>query len=151
MSDMQETQDRLAIRELADRYTMGITRRDWDAVAACFHENARWGASLGMDFQGRQAILDGIRPGVEAMDFLVQMQHACVIENLTADRATVRNVHNEVGRMPGGGGLFLLGVYSDVVVKVDGAWVFEDRYFQAHYVDPAPNAGMIMVDYKNQR
>ena len=152
MTDIRETQDRLAIRELADRYTLGITRRDWDAVGACFNENARWMSSVGHDFQGRRGIQEGLRETVEAMEFLVQMQHAIVIENLTAERATARSVLNEFGRLPGGqAGVFVLGVYTDTVAKEGGRWGFEHRFFQVHYLDGAAPPGMMMVDYKNQR
>jgi hypothetical protein len=152
MSDFQETQDRLAIRELADRYTMGITRRDWDAVGACFNENARWMSSVGHDFKTRRGIQEGLRETVEAMEFLVQMQHAIVIDDLTADSATARSVLNEFGRVPGGEhGIFVLGVYTDKVAKVGGRWGFDHRWFQVHYLDGAWPGGAMMVDYKNQR
>jgi len=151
MADIQELADRLAIRELTDRYTLGVTRRDWDALAACFHENARWRASVGYDFQGRPAIREGLRQVVEGMEFLLQMTHACVIDDLTPNRAKVMSVLNEFGRAGGdAGGVFVLGIYYDTVTKSGGRWAFEERNFQLHYLDGASPPGTVTVDYKNQ-
>jgi uncharacterized protein (TIGR02246 family) len=152
MTDIRETQDRLAIRELADRYTLSVTRRDWDAMAACFHEDAAWITSVGHDFRGRAAIKAGISETVGAMEFLVQMQHAITIDELTETSATARSILNEFGRAPGGQmGVFVLGIYTDKVTRIDGRWGFAERFFQAHYLDTAAPAGMKLVDYANQR
>lgn len=151
-ADIQEMFDRLAIRELVDRYSVAVTRRDWDAVADCFHEDARWRASVGYDFQGRETVRAGIRQVVERMEFLVQMTHACVVDELTADRARATSVLNEFGRRPNGqGGVFVLGVYTDTVTKAQGRWVFEERDFQVHYIDTAALPGRQMIDYANAR
>jgi hypothetical protein len=151
MADLQALEDRLAIRDVVERYSVSVTRRDWDEMASCFHENARWHTSLGHDFKTRQGIREGIREVVEAMEFLVQMPHGQVIDDLTADRAKGRLVLNEMGRITGGAaGVFVLGVYDDVFTKIDGRWGFESRFFQAHYLDPAAPPGNIMVDYKAQ-
>ena len=148
----QETKDRLAIRELADRYTLAVTRRDWDAMAAVFHEDARWITSVGHNFVGRPAIRAGISEVVGAMEFLIQMQHAITIDDLTADSAVTRCILNEFGRAPGGQmGVNVMGVYTDKVTKVDGRWGFAERFFQAHYLDGAAPPGMKLVDYDNQR
>ncbi|MGE3693109.1 MAG: nuclear transport factor 2 family protein [Novosphingobium sp.] len=84
MADLQSISDRLDIRELADRYTVGITCRDWELVTGCFHPDARWRASVGFDFQGRDALVGGIRAIVEASRFQLQMHHAISIDSLRA-------------------------------------------------------------------
>jgi hypothetical protein len=146
----QAAQDRLEIRELADRYTIGITTRDWDTVRSCYHADARWHASVaGLDFRGQDALVAGLRAIVEAASFVLQMQHAILIENLTADRATARSVLHEVVARPNGRGLTVLGVYNDRVGKFDGRWLFTERYFHAHYTDQSPLPGEILVDYKD--
>ena len=48
-------------------------------------------------------------------------------------------------------GVFVLGIYTDKVTKVDGRWGFAERYFQAHYLDGAAPPGMKLVDYADQR
>jgi hypothetical protein len=150
MADLQETADRIAIRDLLDRYTLGVTRRDFDAMAACFHENARWHASVGYDFKTREGVRAGLREVVESMQFLLQMTHACVIDELTADSAKVQSVLNEFGKRDGEAGVFVLGIYYDRVTKVGGRWGFEERDFQLHYIDAGPPPGTITVDYAKQ-
>jgi uncharacterized protein (TIGR02246 family) len=151
MADIQEVAERQAIRDLIDRYTLEVTRRNWDGVAACFHEDASWITSVGHNFQGRQAIITGVSGVVESYELLVQMNHAVTIDELTSDRAKARSVLNEFGRAPGGdNGVFVLGVYTDTVTKVDGRWAFAERFFQAYYIDMAAPGGRVLVDYKNQ-
>jgi ketosteroid isomerase-like protein len=146
MTSVEETQNRLAIRELIDRYTVAVSRRDWDAVAACFHEDGRWRTSVGHDFQGRPAVREGIRAAVEARGFLIQMTHGMTIDALTDDRAETTSVLNEFGAAAA---VFVLGLYHDTVTKVDGRWGFAERRFQVHYIDSGPLNGNIVVDYKN--
>jgi uncharacterized protein (TIGR02246 family) len=151
MADIQEIADRQAIRELIDRYTLEVTRRNWDGVAACFHEDARWVSSVGHDFQGQRAIKAGISEVVESYELLVQMNHGVTIDDHTATRATARSVLNEFGRAPAAAsGVFVLGVYTDDITKVGGRWGFAKRFFQVHYIDVAAPGGRVMVDYKDR-
>ena len=151
MTDLQEVKDRLEIRELIELYTLSVTLRDWETLGSCFHPDARWHSSVGHDFRTRQAIQDGIRATAEAMEFLFQMSHGVVIRELTPERAKANVVLNEIGRYVGrDAGVFVLGVYYDTLVKHEGRWVFEDRDFQAHYIDTAKPAGRQLVDYAAQ-
>ncbi len=147
--DVQQLSDRIAIRELTERYTMGVTCRDWQAVASCYHADATWRApQVGMEFEGRDALVSGIRASVEANPFQLQMQHALVIDSLTADRATARSILHEVLKASADEpGSSFLGIYNDVVTKPDGVWKFESRRFDIHFADAAGLNGMIMVDY----
>ena len=148
MSELQEVADRLAIRELAERYCLGVTRRDWDYMAACFHENARWHTSVGHDFRGRDGVRKGIQETVETFEFLVQMPHCVVIDEISPTRAKCRVILNEFGRAQGGQtGVNVMGVYDDIVTKESGKWEFQERYFHAYYIDPAAPQGMKLVDY----
>lgn len=150
MPELQELADRLAIRELIERYTVCVTQRDWETMGACFHAESRWRTSppFGHDFKTRQGIQEGISKAVSSSDFLVQMTHGVVIDELTADRAQARVVLNEIGRRSRAKtALFLLGVYHDTITKIDGVWGFKERYFQAHYVDTSWIPGDVVVDY----
>jgi hypothetical protein len=148
MASSQEVEDRLAIRELIELYSLSVTLRDWEAVGSCFHPAARWHTNVGHDFHTRQGVQDGIRASAEAMEFLVQMSHGVVIRELTPERATANVVLNEIGSFIGrDAGVFVLGVYYDTLVKHEGRWVFLERNFQAHYIDPAKPRGRQFVDY----
>jgi len=148
--NLQELADRLAIRELADRYTMAVTSRDWSAVADCFHTDAKWAVpGVGLAFEGRDNIAAGISGAVSPNAFHMLMPHAFAIDSLGEDRATARSILHEVFQRPGGTGegAHVLGLYNDVVTRIGGVWRFADRRFDIHLMDAAGCAGHVMVDY----
>lgn len=147
--DLKELGDRMAIRDLADRYAMAVTCRDWAAVAACFHDDATWAVpGVGLAFAGREQIAEGIRGAVEPNAFHMLMPHAFVIDSLSPDRATARSVLHEVFQRPGGtDGAKVLGVYTDLVTRRDGLWLFADRRFDIYLMDASGLPGQVMVDY----
>lgn len=149
MAILDQLADRLAIRELADRYTLGITTRDWDMVGSCYHEDARWHVpQMGFDLNGRDAIVSGVRDLVEPNALHMQMLHALVIDTLEQDRATARSILNELGHHPSGErGVNVVGIYYDEATRRDGEWRFQYRRFENHYLDARPLPGNILVDY----
>jgi len=135
--DHQELSDRLAIREVIDRYSDAVTRRAWPDVGATFHPAGIWtaGAPLNLELRTRDGIQAGFSAGVGALEFLVQMTHSVVIE-LQGDRALARTVINEVARnATQRTGLYLLGIYHDTLSRQDGRWGFERRHFEPLYLD----------------
>jgi hypothetical protein len=119
-------------------------------VAACFHPQGRWRTSppFNHDLQGRAAIREGIAATVSPMDFLVQMSHSVVIDRYAPDQAATTVVVNEVGRVSAArAGVFVLGVYTDRLSKVDGVWAFDERFFQGHYLDGAWLPGQVLVEH----
>ncbi len=147
--ELQELSDRIAIRDLADRYAVSVTCRDWAGVAACFHGDATWAVpGVGLAFEGREQIAAGIRGAVEPNAFHMLMPHAFVIDTLSAERATARSVLHEVFQRPGGSeGAKVLGVYTDVIARRGGLWLFEDRCFAIYLMDASGLPGQVMVDY----
>lgn len=142
--------DRIAIRELSDRYTMAVTCRDWAAVAACFHEHADWAVpGVGLAFEGREAIAAGIAAAVSPNAFHMLMPHALVIDTLEPDRATARSILHEVFQLPGGEqqGAHVLGLYNDVITRRDGVWRYQSRRFDIHLMNASGFPGEVMVDY----
>jgi len=142
--DLQALSDRIAIRDVIDRYSDAVTRRDWPTVGATFHDDAVWsvGGSFNLEYRSRENIESGLRAGVSALEFLVQMTHSVVIE-LDGRRATARTLVNEMGRNAAQKtGLFLLGFYEDVLSQREGRWAFDARRFEPIYVDTAWLGGM---------
>jgi uncharacterized protein (TIGR02246 family) len=142
--------DRIAIRELADRYVMAVTCRDWAAVAACFHEDADWAVpGVGLAFVGREAIASGIAAAVSPNGFHMLMPHAFVIDSLDGGRATGRSILHEVFQLPSSqDGAHVLGLYNDVVTRSqEGAWRFASRRFDIHLMNAGAFPGQVMVDY----
>jgi hypothetical protein len=145
MSNRDELADRLAIRELIERYSSALTRRAWDEMGAVYHLDAQWrvGEPDNLYFKTRKGIQDGISGIVTHADFLIQMIHSIVID-LQGDRATAVTVVNEIGRIEAQNfSMFLLGTYNDEITRVDGRWGFAKRYFQPYYRDLSPLAGQV--------
>ena len=137
--DLQALGDRIAIRDVIDRYSDAVTRRDWPNVGATFHDDAVWsvGGGFNLEYRSRENIEAGLRASVSAFEFLVQMTHSVVIE-LDGRRARARTLVHEVGRGPGQTtGLFLLGFYEDALSRREGRWAFDSRRFEPIYTDTA--------------
>lgn len=149
MGAMEHLADRLALRELGERYTMGITAHDWDMVGSCYHDDARWYVpQMGFDFVGRDVIVSNVRELIEPNALHMQMLHSVVIDSLEGDRATMRSILHEMAHHPSGErGVNVFGIYYDEVARREGVWRFQNRRFEVHYLDPNPLPGNVMVDY----
>ena len=135
-----------------ERYTVRVRLRNWDAMGVCFHEDGVWRTSppFNLEFRTREAIQEGISSEVNLSNLLVQMSHGVVIDDLTEDTASATVIINEIGRRDESQlGLFLLGVYRDTITRKNGQWKFQERYFEAFYVDRSWRDGTITVDYDN--
>jgi hypothetical protein len=145
--DPQGLSDRLAIREVIDRYSDAVTRRAWPEVGAAFHAGAIWraGAPFNLEFHTPEGIQAGLCAGVGGFDFLVQMTHSVVID-LQGERASARTVIQEVARNAAQRtGLCLLGVYNDTLSRQGGRWGFEQRRFEPLYLDTTWIDGMAFL------
>jgi len=135
--DLQALSDRIAIRDVIDRYSDAATRRDWPNLGATFHDDAVWsvGGGVNLEFRSRENIEAGLRAAVSKFEFFVQMTHSVVIE-LDGPRARARTLLNEMGRNSAQKtGLFLLGFYEDVLSRREGRWAFDSRRFEPIYND----------------
>ena len=139
-----ELADRLAIRDLVDRFSLAVTARDQPAICAVFTQSAQWsvGKPAEMAFSGDEQIGAGIVAGLNNFEFLVQMVHSVVID-LAGDRAQARCVIQEVGRFSGGAsGIQMLGIYHDELQRGPQGWRFTRRFFQPICMDMTAPAGM---------
>ena len=142
--DLQALSDRIAIRDVIDRYSDAVTRRDWPSVGATFHDDAVWsvGGAFNLEYRSRETIEAGLRAAVSTFEFLVQMTHSVVIE-LDGSQARARTLVNEMGRNAAQKtGLFLLGFYEDALSRREGRWAFDSRRFEPLYADMAWLGGM---------
>jgi hypothetical protein len=139
-----ELADRLAIRDLVDRFSLAVTTRDQAAICAAFVQSAQWsvGKPAEMAFSGAEQIGAGIVAGLNHFEFLVQMVHSVVID-LAGDRAQARCVVQEVGRFGGGAsGIQMMGIYHDELQRGAQGWRFTRRFFQPICMDMAAPAGV---------
>lgn len=136
--------DRLAIRELVDRYNDAVNHRNWVALEALFATESVWEVAppISLKFEGAQKIAAGIQWSVGRLEFLVQSSSAIVVELQGADRATARSTLIEFGRSKEAG-MRAAGTYYDDVVKERGEWRFKHRTLRVRYMDSAESPGEI--------
>ena len=127
--------DKVEIQELISRYSDGITRRDWEAVALVFAPDATWQilGNPGFLFTGAK-VGPGIRSLVEPSNYLLQMNTPALIdvkgEGATARSTIMESAEYEAGRFQEYKSRFnSFGFYDDILKKVDGKWRFASRRF----------------------
>ena len=133
-----EVSDRLAVKDLINRYSDAVSRRDFGYVATLFADDAEWrcGPPFNLHFEGT-AIASSLLAAVAAYDMIVQTSAASVIE-LDGDRAKARTMLFEMGRETADGpGFVQYGVYDDVIERFGNEWKFVSRHFHPYYRDDA--------------
>jgi uncharacterized protein (TIGR02246 family) len=121
-------EDRLAIRELAERYGDGVVRHDAATWATVWAEDAHWDF-MGTPVDGREAI---VAVWLQAMSGLAAVSFHCVpaaIE-VTGDTATGSVQTQEILAFKDGSTRMVGGLYTDTLVKRDGQWVYASRAFR---------------------
>lgn len=137
--------DRLAIRELVERYTDALNVRDFEAMAALFTPDAIWsvGAPYNLRFEG-EAIATSIAGMITDYPFFLQLTHSIVID-LDGDAASARTTVREVAKPADpASGLNAFGIYHDALTRSPAGWRFAARRFQPLYLDIAPLPGTVV-------
>ncbi len=119
--------DRVAIRELLERYADAVFRRDAAQWGACWAQDGVW-RLMGMEIRGREAILSAwtqAMAGFEVAAFFVQ-PGALAIEG---DAAHGRSWTHEVLKARDGSLRRVVGAYQDQFVKEADGWRFSARSF----------------------
>lgn len=120
------TEDYLAIRQLADRYTDAANRLDATGMAAVYAEEGELHA-FGNVLAGRAAIEASFTPMVERFEFINQVCSAPII-TVDGDRGTSRWTITEFNRRHGADKLeMFLGTYDDMLERRDGEWCYLRR------------------------
>jgi hypothetical protein len=144
-SDMLAIQ-RLGIRELLDRYHAAVNHLDFPLLTTLFAVDAVWEAAppVGLRFQGREAVLAGLRTSMARQELLVQSNSGVVIEMTGPDEASVRSTLIEFGREVGtGAGWRAIAFYYDRVVREDGVWRFRQRSLRVRYMEDVAVPGQL--------
>ena len=129
---LEEFMDRLAIRELVDRYVDRLNHRDWDEYEKLITEDFVFttSAPINRHVATRKGMMEFLK-GYQSYSygFVFQMNHGLVIEELAGDRARTHHtlqVFSDTYNM--------IGIYYDIVVReADGQWRFKRRDFQITY------------------
>ncbi len=118
-------EDRLAIRELAERYCDGINRFDAQLWGSTWAEDGGW-FHAGVRTEGKQAIVASWQASMapfEAIGFFCQMGGTQV----DGDQATGRVYNHQIARRKDGQVVQGVYIYDDTYVKRDGRWLFQER------------------------
>jgi uncharacterized protein (TIGR02246 family) len=124
------TQEKLAIRELLERYCDAVNQRSEQAMAQTWAEDAVWDLPhLDMGgLQGREAIMSSWVEAMKMFPFVNMMAMPGFIE-VNGDTATMRCYTSEVAVMQDGTEIRPRGQYDDKCVKINGQWYFAHRKF----------------------
>lgn len=91
---------------MINRYTDAVNRRDWVALGQVFTRDGIWdvggpqAAPFCFLFSGRDKVVEGVRGLITSLEFLIQTNHALVV-NILGDRATASSTLQEESRLDG--------------------------------------------------
>ncbi len=123
------------IRQLHARFVDAVFRKDADAFANCFADNAEWKIA-GLHIRGREEIrtMIGKLLGTCAR---VQLIVGLPLLEVGNGEAQGRIPVTELAKMNDGSTALTLGVYHDLYTEADGRWLFQWRHFSLHYRGPS--------------
>lgn len=148
---MSDLEDRLAVRELVERWSDGTNNRDWAALEELFTDDAVWdvGEPLNFTAQGGRQIVALLREKMRPSKYVVQMPHAIIVQ-VKGHEATARSTIHEVCRFADDTGLEMMGTYFDELVKEPRGWRFRRRNYRCTWLDPRPPAGQAFRSFGGQ-
>lgn len=145
----EQSFDRLAIRELLERFSDAINHRQFEIIPTLFSDDALWEATLppdaglglghGFHFRGPEGIRAGLAKSRELAEPLLYTVLPGPIELHGNGRASSRSTMHELLQVKTNDtALDLVGTYSDTFVQDRGVWRFESRRFRLRYASEAP-------------
>ncbi len=121
-------EDRVAIRELIETYNDAVHRRDADAWADTWTEDAEWDL-LGHVVAGRPAIVETWKGAMDGFSYVGFAATPGAIE-IDGLKARARVYVRETLIEHGGARRRIEGAYADELSKADGAWRFARRRYE---------------------
>lgn len=139
--------DRSPIRELIDGYHAAINLQDWNLLEKLFSDHATWQATepVNLRFEGRSAVVEGLRQSVLRQELLVQTCSGILIRPTSNRTAAVTSTLVEFGREAASDGdrWMAVGFYEDEVAEADGIWRFDHRTLRVRYLGPIDLGGEV--------
>lgn len=126
---MTSTEDRLAIRELAETYADAVCRRDADAWGGTWASEGVWDLG-GKLVEGRSSLVPFWTQVMTGFPFVVQIIHSVLVDEVEGDTAKARCWLGEQLTDGDGNARTTVGHYHDELVKHDGRWYYSRRTYQ---------------------
>ena len=122
------------IRQLYARYVDAVWRKDADAFADCFADEAEWKIAR-MQLRGREEIRAAIAKLLAKYERVLMTLHTPLLD-VEQKTATGRLFCVEYGKLLDGTSAMTVGVYYDRYVENGGRWRFTWRHYALHYRGP---------------
>ena len=127
-------EERFQIMDLSARYSWALDTGDTDALLRCFTEDADFGdLAIGAEAKGHDQIRRLVMQRYHGNPIFPGRQHQIgqtlftPDEDGRADRWHSKSFAQVLALRDIGPYLYWIGYYRDIVVKVDGQWLFEQR------------------------
>lgn len=123
-------EDRLAIRELIERFSAAVIRIDAERFASTFAEDGVWILpSVPEGTRGRDKIREVF---AEKLGYVEHISMIGFPDELAidGDSATGKTMCRELIYTKDGDQKLLIGCFHDEYVKVDGEWLFQSRDYE---------------------
>ena len=123
-----------AIRQLHARYIDALWRKDADAFADLFAEDAEWKVA-GMHLRGRDQIRSTFEKFMRHLDRTLMIFSDPIVE-LGDGYATARSYVTENNKFADGRTASTIGVYYERFVDEGDRWRFQWRHWNLYYIGP---------------
>ena len=133
--DAQHLIDRLAIQDVLASYYRAIDRRDWDALADVYADDAVFRSPPRLEQHGRAAIIASTsRVGVYKRTFHFMGNHIAWVNGDDADAETYAVARHYYDR-DGEEQEYVIGIrYLDKLQRRDGQWLIVDRLMRYDFL-----------------
>jgi hypothetical protein len=135
-----------AIRQLHARYIDAVWRKDIEAFAECFTQDAHWEIA-GLQIRGRAAIGNQLSKLLAASERVLMFVGLPILD-VSHATATGRIYITEYIKRLDGSALRTIGVYYDHYIDAGPRWLFQSRQLSLAYRG-APDLSMPFMDCPN--
>lgn len=130
MENSNNFENKLAIRELLDRYCDGVNQRDSEIWGSTLSKNAVWEIPhLEIKNEGMDNIISIWSEAMKGYQFVHMIAQPGFIE-INGGEATMRSYTLETAVLPDGTEIHPCGQYDDKLILEDGNWKFSHRSFK---------------------
>jgi ketosteroid isomerase-like protein len=128
------------VRQLHARYADAVFRKDWDAFADCWTEDAEW-RIRGNIYRGRGEIVGMLQRAMENFHKVIMTFRTPILQLQADGSLRARTWVTEQNGFKSGRPGSTIGTYFERLTQQDGVWRRAYALFQLHYIGPADLTG----------